>query len=107
MINQMFGSWKIKGGLYAPLAKRASDLLSRFTKIQGEWIPRDLNDFADKQSKAALRRAGVKFHGAEPTKANAKAGLSGLIAAQRDDIFRDKRSSLSRKPSKFRSKKRR
>src|SRR5262245_36437020 len=107
VINQMFGSWKIKEGLYIELAHQTHELLTRFTNIQGQWISRGLNDVADKQSKAALRRAGVKFHGAEHTKANAKAGLSGLIAAQRDNIYRDKRDSLSHKPSKFRSKKRR
>ena len=47
VINQMFGTWKIKNGLYAPLAKKASELLSVFTNIQGEWIARDRNDVAD------------------------------------------------------------
>ena len=61
VINQMFGSWKIKSGLYAPLAKKASELLSRFIDIKGEWIPRDLNDVADELSKAALKKAGVKL----------------------------------------------
>jgi ribonuclease HI len=54
VIQQMFGSWKIKKGLYAPLAYKARDLLTRFTNIRGEWIPRDLNDVTDRLSKAAL-----------------------------------------------------
>ena len=61
VINQMFGTWKIKNGLYAPLAKKARDLLSRFTKIQGEWIARDRNEVADGLSKDALKKAGVKL----------------------------------------------
>src|SRR5262249_55830196 len=61
VINQTFGSWKIKNGLYAPLAKKAKELLSRFTKIQGEWIARDRNDVADGLSKEALKQAGVKL----------------------------------------------
>jgi ribonuclease HI len=47
VINQMFGTWKIKNGLYAPLANKASELLTRFTNTRGEWISRDLNDVAD------------------------------------------------------------
>ena len=47
VINQMFGTWKIKGGLYAPLAKKASELLSRFMNIQGEWIACERNEVAD------------------------------------------------------------
>ena len=61
VMNQMFGTWKIKNGLYAPLAKKASELRSRFIDIKGEWIPRDLNDVADELSKAALKKAGVKL----------------------------------------------
>ena len=61
VINQMFGSWKIKSGLYAPLAEKACELLSQFTNSRGEWIPRDRNDVADRLSKEALKRAGVKL----------------------------------------------
>ena len=61
VINQMFGTWKIKNGLYTPLAKQARELLGGFTTIKGEWIQRDRNDVADGLSKAALKRAGVKL----------------------------------------------
>ena len=61
VINQMFGAWKIKNGLYAPLAKKASDLLARFTNIKGEWVARDRNEVADGLSKDALKKAGVKL----------------------------------------------
>jgi ribonuclease HI len=61
VIQQMFGSWKIKDGLYAPLAQNARERLSQFKKVTGEWVPRDLNDIADKLSKDALKQAGVKL----------------------------------------------
>jgi len=61
VINQMFGSWKIKSGLYAPLAEKARERLSQFTNSRGEWIPRDRNDVADRLSKEVLKRAGVKL----------------------------------------------
>jgi len=61
VIQQMFGSWKIKKGLYAPLAYKAHELLTCFTNIRGEWMRRDQNDVADRLSKAALKRAGVKL----------------------------------------------
>lgn len=57
----MFGSWKIKNGRYTELALGARELLARFTKIQGEWISRDRNEVADRLSKEALKRAGVKL----------------------------------------------
>ena len=60
-INQMFGTWKIKGGLYIELAHQTRELLSLFTKMQGEWISRDRNEVADRLSKEALKRAGVKL----------------------------------------------
>jgi len=61
VINQMFGTWKIKNRLYAPLAKQARELLGRSTNIKGEWIPRDRSEVADGLSKDALTRAGVKL----------------------------------------------
>ena len=57
VINQMFGTWKIKSGLYTPLAKQARELLGRFTNIKGEWIQRDRNEVADGLSKDALKKA--------------------------------------------------
>jgi hypothetical protein len=55
----MFGAWKIKNSLYAPLPKKASDLLTRLTNIKGEWIA--LNEVADRLSKDALKKAGVRL----------------------------------------------
>jgi|SRR3972149_4791416 len=53
--------WKIERGLYVPIAYRCREILKRFPKIRGEWIPREKNSLADELSKAELRRAGVKF----------------------------------------------
>jgi ribonuclease HI len=59
VIRQMFGSWRIKKGLYVPLALEARQMLTQFSNINGRWIPRRRNHLADKLSKAALSRAGV------------------------------------------------
>jgi len=51
VIQQMFGTWKIKKGVYTDWAHRAKELLYEFTKINGEWIPREKNKEADFLSK--------------------------------------------------------
>ena len=61
VIQQIFGNWRIKKGLYLPLAHKARKLLQHFTNIRGEWRPRERNMMADELSKAALRQAGVKL----------------------------------------------
>jgi len=61
VIKQIFGSWKIKKGVYVPLALEARRLFRQFRNINGQWIPRDKNHLADKLSKAALKRAGVSL----------------------------------------------
>jgi len=61
VIEQMFGSWKMRGGFYIPIALKAKQLLKKFTNITGQWIPREQNDIADKLSKESLIEAGVKF----------------------------------------------
>lgn len=61
VIQQMFGSWRIKKGLYTPIAWRCCELLKEFTKISGHWIPREQNALADKLSKEELIKAGIKF----------------------------------------------
>ena len=61
VINQVFGTWRIKKGLYVPLAHRARELVQAFDHIQGQWIPRRQNDLADRLSKAALKRVGVEL----------------------------------------------
>lgn len=61
VIQQMFGDWQIREGLYVPLAKRARKLVSRFPMIRGEWVPREQNHLADRLSKQVLIDAGVRF----------------------------------------------
>jgi ribonuclease HI len=61
VIQQLFGTWMIKSGHYAPLAQKAVQLLDKFPKIFGEWIPRERNSIADELSKAKLKKAGITF----------------------------------------------
>jgi ribonuclease HI len=61
VIDQVFGTWKIKKGLYTPLAYEARELVAQFSNIRGEWVRREANQLADDLSKAALKRAGVKL----------------------------------------------
>jgi len=61
VIEQMFGTWRIKQGFYVPIALECKIMLKKFPNINGEWIPRDQNSLADELSKAELIKAGVKF----------------------------------------------
>ena len=53
--------WRILDGYYIQIAQRCKELLTRFPRIRGEWIPREQNVLADELSKAQLKRAGIKF----------------------------------------------
>lgn len=66
VINQMFGSWRMKGGRYLPYAKRCMQKLHFLKtelqmKITGSWIGRDFNSYADELSKAELLKNNVQF----------------------------------------------
>jgi ribonuclease HI len=61
VIQQCFGTWKIRGGYYAEIARVVKEKLKQFTNIRGSWIPREENGTADDLSKAHLRAAGVEF----------------------------------------------
>lgn len=61
VIQQMFGTWRIKQGLYVGLALECRELLKRFPYIRGRWIPREENTVADELSKRKMLEAGVKF----------------------------------------------
>jgi ribonuclease HI len=61
VINQMFGSWRMKGGFYIPVAHEAQRLLERFDNITAEWIPREENSIADELSKRELKLKNVEF----------------------------------------------
>jgi ribonuclease HI len=60
VINQMWGSWGIKKGAYVSLAHKCREELSHFSRITGEWVPRENNEEADYMSKIALVKAGIK-----------------------------------------------
>lgn len=62
VIEQMFGTWTIRRGLYVSIALKAKSLLNRFPLITGEWIPRERNGVADELSKRELIRAGVEVN---------------------------------------------
>ncbi|MFA5089326.1 MAG: ribonuclease HI family protein [Candidatus Omnitrophota bacterium] len=61
IIEQMFGRWRIKNGLYVPFALKAKKLLAEFKRLTGEWIPREENSIADDLSKRELIKRGVEF----------------------------------------------
>lgn len=60
VINQMFGTWKITGGIYMQFALKAKQLLTEFSNITGHWIPREANGMADNLSKLPLIKVGIK-----------------------------------------------
>ena len=61
VIEQCFGTWRVKKGHYVPLAKEAREKIKRFRQLVGKWIPREENGIADELSKAELIKAGVEF----------------------------------------------
>ena len=68
VICQMFGDkqrgdhkWRILKGFYKPIALRAQEKLKAFSKIKGQWIPREQNTIADELSKAELKNNGIVF----------------------------------------------
>lgn len=61
VIEQMFGKWKIHGGLYAGMAREAKAKRIKFSRMKGRWIPREQNTFCDGLSKSHLKRLGVEL----------------------------------------------
>ena len=61
VIEQCFGTWRIKKGHYKPLAIKAKQDVKKFPRLKGYWIPREENEIADELSKAELIKAGVEF----------------------------------------------
>ena len=53
VVNQMFGSWKIKRGAYVGEALLAKRKMTKFSALYGRWVPRRRNAEAD-----ALSRSG-------------------------------------------------
>jgi ribonuclease HI len=61
VIQQMFGRWNIKSGVYVPYALKAKELRQSFSNLSGQWIKREKNTVADELSKRPLRTAGIEF----------------------------------------------
>jgi len=61
VIQQCFGSWKIKKGFYIEIAKEARCKLKQFKNISGVWISREKNQIADELSKREMKKANVEF----------------------------------------------
>lgn len=51
VVNQMKGKWRMKQGAYLAYAKEARELMSKFTNLSINWIPREENEVADELSK--------------------------------------------------------
>jgi ribonuclease HI len=60
VIKQMWGTWKMQGGAYVPLARKCQELIKEFSNVSGQWVPREQNEEADKLSKDALEKVGIK-----------------------------------------------
>lgn len=56
VVSQMKGKWRIKNGLYALTAFEAKRLVSKFTDITFEWIPREKNEEADYLSNLEMQK---------------------------------------------------
>ena len=59
VIKQMQGKWRIKNGIYAPLALKAKQLTQTFKALSLVWIPREKNTIADALSHKAVLDAGL------------------------------------------------
>lgn len=58
VIEQTFGNWKIRGGVYVPWAMKAKKLVKKFSNIRGEWIPRESNHHCDHLAGTAWAKRG-------------------------------------------------
>lgn len=61
VVQQMKGNWRIKKGAYVEYAKKAKELISKFTQISVDWIPRENNQLADDLSKGVMIDRGIEF----------------------------------------------
>lgn len=54
VIQQCFGRWRVKKGLYAKYAIEAKEKVKKFSTLQGKWISRVHNTLADELSRGAI-----------------------------------------------------
>jgi ribonuclease HI len=57
LVNQMSGKWKFKRGAYSERYLEAKELVSSFSKLRFEWIPREKNAEADELTNIAFAQA--------------------------------------------------
>lgn len=67
VVNQLNGTWRVKGGLYTPFYEKAKELFIRQKELRNRnlslrWIPREENAEADDLSKEVLMKMGVDIH---------------------------------------------
>ena len=65
VINQMGGLWQAREGLYFDYFKECRGLVAEFqppTQFRFLWVPREENTEADKLSKLALTKLGVRIN---------------------------------------------
>jgi ribonuclease HI len=85
VINQVFGTWKCNQVHLIPLRDKVRELLSGFSNIRGQWIPREQNKLADELSKEGI----TKSHEEISTKENEKIKSAGMsIVNVGDGIFK-------------------
>jgi ribonuclease HI len=66
VMNQLFGTWEVKKGLYVPLAKIAKSMLKKFAAMDGEFIPEARNRTVMTLVNAEYRRLGLKPERPQP-----------------------------------------
>ncbi len=59
VIQQMLGKWKIKGGLYAEVARWAQEIATEFENLTFEWVRREENEICDSLAEDALSATNV------------------------------------------------
>ena len=70
VINQMKGIWRIKQGLYKPIAFKTLQLKQSFSNIYFDWIPRERNKECDILTKEVLLNKGIMPHSNSPLQNN-------------------------------------
>lgn len=66
--NQMNNIWKIKDGLYRHIAIDCKSKAGFFSDISFKWIPRELNEEADRLSNVVFIQKGIKLFDASDKK---------------------------------------
>jgi probable phosphoglycerate mutase len=61
VVEQVSGRWQVKNEGLRPLAREATQLLSRFDSFTATWIPREKNKYADRLANEAMD-AAAKGH---------------------------------------------